>query len=47
MRNNVLNVDEILSINYYEFFVKVLMKMVIKVVRIRKFGEIEREIFFI
>lgn len=47
MRNNVLNIDEILSINYYEFFVKVLMKMVIKVVRIRKFGEIEREIFFI
>lgn len=47
MRKNVLNIDEILSINYYEFFVKVLMKMVIKVVRIRKFGEIEREIFFI
>lgn len=47
MRNNVLNIDEILSINYYEFFVKVLMKMVVKVVRIRKFGEIEREIFFI
>lgn len=35
MRNNVLNIDEILSINYYEFFVKVLMKMVVKVVRIR------------
>lgn len=47
MRNNVLNIDEILSINYYEFFVKVLMKMVVKVVRIRKLGEIEREIFFI
>lgn len=47
MRNNVLNIDEILSIIYYEFFVKVLMKMVVKVVRIRKFGEIEREIFFI
>lgn len=47
MRNNVLNIDEILSINYCEFFVKVLMKMVVKVVRIRKFGEIEREIFFI
>lgn len=47
MRKNVLNIDEILSINYYEFFVKVLMKMVVKVVRIRKFDEIEREIFFI
>lgn len=47
MRNNASNIDEISSINYYELFAQVLMKMAIKAARIRKSGEIERDIFYI
>lgn len=47
MRKNASNIDEISSINYYELFAKVLMKMAVKAARIRKSGEIERDIFYI
>lgn len=47
MRNNASNIDEIPSINYYELFAKVKMKMAVKAARIRKSGEIERETFSI
>lgn len=35
MSKNASNVDEISSINYYELFAKVLMKMAIKAAKIR------------
>lgn len=47
MRKNASNIDEISSINYYELFAKVLMKMAVKAARIRKSDEIERETFSI